>query len=89
MGKSPARIWCEKCDEWQPSRSVPLNKYGDFDRENQQVTSDGIRYFRRLRECEGCGEDFETVEFSGSDFQKLLKATDAVKRVKKALKQPR
>lgn len=89
MGQSPARIWCPTCEELQPCRSIKTSTFGEHEDGNQWTTASGIHFFRRLRQCEGCGEDFPTVEITEADFNDLEGASTTLKAVKAAIRKRR
>lgn len=81
MGRSPAIVWCESCQEWQPCRSENASEWEhDSGYTGQIEFDDGTRGFRRLRHCIECGEVFPTLEVNESALAQRDKAVEAVRK---------
>lgn len=73
MTRSAARIWCPFCKAYNPCRSLSPSFLGVG--AGNRFYRDGhpdLNYFRRFRECEECGNDFETVEIEAKIIDEIL-----------------
>lgn len=83
MSRSPAILWCGRCEDWTPCRSGNSEKDGVLSSEvGQREFADGLRAYRRARVCQECGDDFYTLEL---DEQWLIQRDKAVASVKRAV----
>lgn len=87
MGRSATTLWCPKCKEHRPCRSLSDREADDYLSTRRgprfyMPGHDDLQYFSRVRECEQCGEDFQTAEVESTFLDELVKLRTALAEIK-------
>jgi len=79
MTRSPAKLWCPYCKKYHPCRSLSPSDIGaESGHTFYRTDHEDLQYFRRYRECEECGKEFETAEVEAKFLDELVKLRTAL-----------
>ena len=72
--RGPLHIHCNNCEEFKRSRSIPIQRSNNNGhRRFKFIGEPDIAWFRRLRVCTGCGNEFYTGEIDERMIEELFR----------------
>lgn len=85
-GRVGTTVFCPECKAFQTSRTLPLDSRG-YSRARRWYRQDhrDIAWFRRLRRCNACGNDFLTAEVEEQLLEELAALRGTVARAQSKL----
>jgi hypothetical protein len=76
-------MWCPKCEKETVCAVIPLFPLSSQkDRRRRTAAPPEIPHFKRLRKCNACGEEFETVELQRSFLYELNRLRDTMTAIR-------
>ncbi|EGR1514592.1 hypothetical protein D6089_22685 [Vibrio vulnificus] len=81
--KGGTKMYCPSCKEIEVCTAIPLTSLGKTSGQRwYREDHEDINWFRRGRECQGCGHDFVTAEIDEEFVDELVELRDALKEIK-------